>query len=98
MNEPTSHIRLIDDPQMIDAIKRIMATELGRYFIFQLLGTFGVNQSPYAVNALQTAFACGMQNAGLQIQDLAARHAPENFALMLKEKLNVRQSVASTRA
>lgn len=90
MTNDRSHIDLKSDQRMREAISSIMSAELGRYFIFRLLDTYGVNSTAFSGNALQTAFACGLQNAGFILQDLAATHASESFLLMLKEKPNVR--------
>lgn len=76
----------------------LMGQEAGRRFIWELLGSTGVNRNPFAVDAASTAFRCGELNVG---QRLTARiHAicPDTYFVMVKEQQEYERSRRNARS
>ncbi len=70
-----------------EAVTALMSKVSGRSWMADLLGTFGVFQSPFtSAGAEQTSFNCGMHNAGLILLNAVTTHTPEQYLLMLKER------------
>lgn len=85
MNAKQSHTNLKEDARLTLALRKLLATPDGRYVFRRLLEAYGIRQSAFAQNALLTAHALGMQNAGLLLEDLLSTAAFELFLQMLKE-------------
>lgn len=79
------HINLKQDTRLMLALKTLLEREDARYVFRCLLGAYGVRQSAFTGNALSTANALGMQNAGLLLEDLLSTAAFELFLQMLRE-------------
>ena len=81
-----SHIELIDDEKLLQAVADISSTPNGRYFFSRILGALGVRQSPFHSDPQTHAFSTGMQNAAFMQEALLLKAAPEHYILMLKEQ------------
>lgn len=84
MNKRSSHTET--DPVLSLAVSNLMASRDFRLFARHLLGEYGVRQSTFTGNALSGAYGQGMQNAGLILESLLEKSAPELFLKMLKEQ------------
>jgi hypothetical protein len=82
-----SHIELIEDKKLLQAVADISSTENGRYYFSQILAAFGVRQSPFHTDSHVHAFSSGMHNAALLQEALLLKAAPEHYILMLKEQV-----------
>jgi hypothetical protein len=85
MRSIVSHTDLKADPRFLLALKALMESPDGRYVFRKLLDVCGVRSTAFTGNALTSAHASGMQNAGLLIEDLLNTAAFELFLQMLKE-------------
>lgn len=70
----------------ISDIQWLMAKRQGRRFAHGLLERAGVYRSSFNANALTMAFNEGTRNEGLALLAKLMEHAPEMYALMLKEQ------------
>jgi len=70
-----------------DAIKYVMASKLGRHFIWELLGMTKMFSSAFVADSTATEFHCGMQNIGYMLQARLEEVVPSEFVLMWKEQL-----------
>lgn len=77
-------------------ISEVMKLAEGREFFYYLLELGKVGRNSFTGNALTTAFHCGEQNVGLQIQSRLIEVSPKGYLQMLTEKaeeeLNVRRT------
>jgi hypothetical protein len=85
MTADSSHTNLKEDPRFILSLREVMKTKDGRYVLRSLLDVTGVRKSTFTGNALSSAHAQGMQNAGLLLEDLMSTAAFELFLQTLKE-------------
>lgn len=76
-----------------DGLKALVATYKGRKYFWWLLSMTGaVGQNPFGADPVQTAFNCGMQNAGQKILANLLEVAPEAYLLMMKESNDERSN------
>ena len=57
----------------------------GRRYFWGLLSDMGVFNNPFHQSNAQTAFNCGMQNAGQRVLADITRAAPEQYVIMMRE-------------
>lgn len=85
MTDQKDHTNLHADDRFMTAVQNIMEQEWGRYFFRRMLETYGVRQSTFTGNALNSAYAQGFQEAGLLLEDLAETASAADFLKMLQE-------------
>jgi hypothetical protein len=72
--------------QTLNAVKNLMSTTEGRAWMFGKLELCGVNATPYVPGRPDdTAFNCGMQELGHQLQREIMQVAANEYPLMLQE-------------
>lgn len=69
-----------------DIVKTIMSTQPGRAWILSILESCHIFAMSYTGEALSSAFNEGERNVGLKLLATVTRAAPDEYALMLKEK------------
>lgn len=89
-----SHIK--DDEIVRDsAMRKCLSTQEGRRMFWHLLSMTGISQNPHRGNALDSAFASGMLQAGQNIEDLMCSVDPKAWLLMLEENLVIQENLAA---
>ena len=88
MVKQTSHTEMLDEPRVRLAVQALMASPDFRLFARAFISCCGVRQTTFTGNALSSAYAQGMQNAGLLFESTIQSIAPELFLQMLKEHLD----------
>ena len=71
--------------QDIEDLKWLMSNKRGRRVVYSILERAGVWRLSFNTNALTMAFNEGARNEGLAMTAKLMTHAPESYALMLKE-------------
>lgn len=72
--------------QSLNVVKNIMQTMEGRAWMFGKLELCGVNATPYVPGRPDdTAFNCGMQELGHQLQAEIMQVAANEYSIMLQE-------------
>jgi hypothetical protein len=67
-------------------VRAALETREGREYIYWVLELTKLGRNAFTSNALTTAFACGEQNVGQQVQAHIIEVAPNAFLKMLAEK------------
>lgn len=68
------------------AMSALLATGDGRDLLWRLLRMSGVGGTPYTDDPHRTAFNCGEQNVGLQIQAWIIETEPEGYLRLLQDQ------------
>jgi hypothetical protein len=69
----------LDDEKFV----QLMDSELGRWFVWGLLGRAGVYDGSFTPDALVMAFKAGQRNEGLRLLAQIHRLCPEKYQLMV---------------
>ena len=80
-----SHINLTEDKRLLSAASSLLAQPEGRYFLRQLLATFGIRQSSYMTDSRDHAHAAGFQEAGLLIEHVCITADPQSYVQLMME-------------
>ena len=72
-----------------DFVRVMMSTIEGRLYVHEHLSTCHIFATTFNLNALQSAFAEGQRNIGLQLLNDVMRFCPEQYLPMMREA-NVR--------
>ncbi len=71
---------------MLGIVKQLMSTIEGRQWIYSKLEFYCVNSTPYVAGKPDaTAFLCGLQEAGHQLQNEVMLAAPNEYFVMIQE-------------
>lgn len=81
-----------DDAAISETITALQKHRQGRKFLWWLLEVGGVNTQPFAHNALQTSFNCGVMNVGNRILEAVTEASPEGYMNMMKENADERRT------
>src|SRR5262245_59551483 len=68
------------------AMSALLATADGRDLLWRLLQISGLGGTPYTESASRTAFNCGEQNVGLQLQAWIIETEPEGYLRILQDQ------------
>lgn len=71
--------------QATEDFKWLMAHRQGRRLMWGWLADAGVTRTPFSHSGSQTAFNCGVQQAGLRLLAQIHEHVPDAYVMMLKE-------------
>jgi len=74
-----------DQRQLDEYLRQMLNTNVGRWWIFDLLGRCRISQSSFNSEPGRMAFDEGQRNIGLMLQADIARVYPEAFILMMRE-------------
>jgi hypothetical protein len=74
-----------DELKIDSAVSKAIVDPEGRKFLWWLLEIGRIGMTPYANNALNTAFNCGELNVGQRILDRIISVSPEGYLTMMKE-------------
>ena len=93
--------RLEKESKLADQNRRefmagVMSTQPGRLWMFDKLQACHIFASSFTTNALQTAFAEGERNVGLQLLNDIMQACPDQYVLMMKEA-NARSTLSERR-
>ena len=78
MTDQKDHTNLHADDRFMTAVQNIME-QGGKILFRRMLETYGVRQSTFTGNALNSAYAQGFQEAGLLLEDLAETASAADF-------------------
>jgi len=81
-----------DAQRMRDAVEEISASPNLRFFFRSLLNSFGINQTPFGGNAIDTAKLCGRHEAGMEIIATLLSEKPGLYPSLILEDLNEQAS------
>lgn len=75
-----------EQEEIDEACKALLSVPRGRKYLWWLLQIGRVGTQPFAVNALQTSFACGELNVGNQILAHIISVDPAGYVRMMQEQ------------
>lgn len=72
----------------VDAVRTVMQSAGGRYFVFQLLSRAGIFRSCFNADVAVMSWLEGKRELGLVVLDQVMRHCPDLYSLMTEENKN----------
>ncbi|CAB4124532.1 hypothetical protein UFOVP65_11 [uncultured Caudovirales phage] len=87
----TDEVRKLTLQTEQEDFKWLMGSKRGRRIVWRLLERTGVYRSSFTGNS-ETFFREGQRNVGLMLMAQINEHAPDQYALMLKEQTDVKRN------
>ena len=87
----TDEVRKLTLQTEQEDFKWLMGSTRGRRIVWRLLERTGVYRSSFTGNS-ETFFREGQRNVGLMLMAQINEHAPDQYALMLKEQTDVKRN------
>ena len=78
----------IDEAEEHDELLMILGNKQGRRFIMKMIGKMGVWRSSFTEDPLEMAFSEGQRNVGLMLLNMAIKHSPNFYKMMVEENIS----------